>query len=218
MVKIVAYCFLIGCIFVNDAHAGPVKVDYYKGVNGEPSIMKSEAYVQAEPGVVWNAIANINGWNEFMPKTPAAFYVSEDVIPAIQNAGTYNANRLLRIAKKYKVPVPRDEGKVWSGLVFQVINTPFPVANRWFVLRYVNDETHSAKDIYELCWDMVLSNVNTVDGCFKILPDDNPQKSRIYYQERVDLGGKVPEWVVKIGVRHTTPKLFSNLEKYVNRH
>jgi hypothetical protein len=160
MRKILSIFLLSILVWWSAAVDGSVEVKYTKGENDQPSEMNSKSIVSHPFSRVWQAIADINNWN-------------------------------------------------------QVMDTPFSVANRWFLLCYIHDETQANQGRYSQCWKMIDANVDYVDGCFKVQPTSEQKNTRLHFHERVDLGGHVPEWVVKIGIRHATPKVFKNLSEYL---
>ncbi|MBI2082443.1 MAG: hypothetical protein HYT76_02645 [Deltaproteobacteria bacterium] len=190
-----------------------LSIRYIKGSSGKPNEMHAQGTIKASPEKVWDAIVRLNDWSSFMPRMPASFYITDEGISAIQTAGTREANLLKKVSEKYRTEVPRQSGGLWQGAVFQIVSTPFPVKNRWFVLRYTNDETLAGRQIFKQCWEMIAANVDFVRGCFLVQSDEKSGHSLVYYEEIVDLGGHVPNWVTKIGVKSTTPDVFKNLEK-----
>ena len=119
----------------------------------------------------------------------------------------------MKLARPYRVDVPIRRGGRWEGTAFQLLDLPFPAVNRWFLLHYVNDETKFPEHRYRQCWEMIDGNVNSVRGCFHLSPGGTPGETALEYEEISDIGGHVPEWVVQIGVKQTTPDVFRNLER-----
>ncbi|MBI2066403.1 MAG: hypothetical protein HYT77_00115 [Deltaproteobacteria bacterium] len=198
--------------------ASPIKISYQKGDSHRPSKMHAEGIIKGEPEQIWEIIIRINDWSHFMPRMPVSHYVSEEGVVAIQKTRNQNPKFLSKLAAQFKIDrKPHRRGK-WGGIAFQVVNTPFPVANRWFLLRYLNNESKIYERKYEQCWSMIDGNVRSVQGCFRLQPTEKRGETFLYYEEISDLGGHIPEWVVKLGVRMTTPDVFHNLEREATSH
>jgi len=194
------------------AAASPVKVTHDIRSDG-PSQVKAEGVMQASPENVWKQVIRFNDYDQFMPRVLESFFISEDGLPALQNAGTKNANKLRSVAKKYKVSVPRKEGGKWEGLLFMVLDTPFPVENRWYVIRTTQDETKAARHIYKRCWELVAGNIESATGCWAFEPGSTPDETMSRYEDHADPGGKVPQWMTRLGATQTIPEMFQRVEK-----
>jgi len=190
--------------------ASPVKVTHDIRAEG-PSLVRAEAVLQASPEKIWNQVVRFNEYDQFMPHVLESFFISEEGVAALKGAGTKNANKLRSVAKKYKNAVPRREGQKWSGLVFMVLNTPFPVENRWYVIRTTQDETRAAAHVYKRCWDLVTGNIESAKGCWTFEPSGEGTLSR--YEDEADPGGKVPEWDTRMCATQTIPEMFEKIEK-----
>ena len=191
--------------------ASPAKVKYESHKN-RPSQVSVQSILQAPPDAIWKQVVRFNDYNQFMPRVVESFFISEEGVQALKEATTKNANKLSSMAKKYKMAVPRKPGEQWGGLVFMVLNTPFPVENRWYVLRTNQDETRSAQHSYKRCWDLVTGNIESAKGCWSFEPYGDGQETFSFYQDQADPGGKVPEWVTRLGATQTLPQMFHRVE------
>lgn len=194
------------------AWASPVKVTHDIHAEG-PSTVKAEGLLKATPENVWKQVVRFNDYDQFMPHVLESFFISEDGVRALKDAGTKNANKLRPVAKKFKLAVPRREGQKWSGLVFMVLNTPFPVENRWYVIRTTQDETKATMHIYKRCWELVTGNIQSATGCWTFEPGEVAGETASRYEDQADPGGKVPEWVTRMGATQTIPEMFEKIEK-----
>ncbi|HSA59661.1 MAG TPA: SRPBCC family protein [bacterium] len=206
---LLAVLFVMGASAVD---ASPVKVTHDIRSDG-PSQVIAEGVLRASPEKIWSQIIRFNDYATFMPHVLESFFITEKGVEGLKNAGTRNANKLRAVAKKYKVAVPRREGQKWGGLVFMVLNTPFPVENRWYVIRTVQDETKAAEHKYKRCWELVTGNIESAQGCWTFVPGVNPEETVSRYDDQADPGGNVPEWVTRMGATQTIPQMFEKVEK-----
>lgn len=194
------------------ATASPVKVTHDIRSDG-PSQVKAEATLKASPESLWKQVVRFNEYATFMPHVLESFFISEQGVQALRDAGTKNANKLRAVARPYKIDVPRKPGARWEGQVFMVLDTPFPVENRWYVIRTVQDETKAAQHIFERSWNLVVGNIDSAKGHWTFQPGENAGETFSRYEDQADPGGKVPEWVTRMGATQTIPQMFEKVEK-----
>jgi hypothetical protein len=194
------------------AKASPVSVTHDIR-SGALSTVKAEGILKTSPEKVWAQVVRFNEYATFMPHVMESFFISQEGIEALRNAGTKNANKLRGVAKAYKIPVPRKAGGRWEGDVFMVLNTPFPVENRWYVIHSVQDETQSASHQYKRCWELVTGNIDASKGCWTFAPGATAEETSSVYEDQADPGGNVPEWVTRLGATQTIPQMFEKVEK-----
>ncbi len=194
------------------ASASAVKVTHDIRSDG-PSEVTAEGVLQASPEKIWAQVIRFNEYATFMPHVLESFFITEEGVETLKNAGTANANKLRAVARPFKTPVSRKEGGRWEGLAFMVLNTPFPVENRWYVIRTVQDETGAAGHKYKRCWELVTGNIESAKGCWTFVPGANPEETVSRYEDQADPGGNVPEWVTRMGATQTIPQMFEKVEK-----
>ncbi len=195
--------------------ASPVKV-WHEHLKGEPSKVRAEGVIKASPESVWENLIRFNEYSKFMPRVMESFFISREGVEVLKTAKTHNANKLRKVAVKYKLENLRDlrvPGKKWDALVFMVLDTPFPVENRWYVIHAMQDETQAAHHRYRRCWNLVVGNIRSADGCWSIEPAAHPEEALSRYEDSVNPGGSVPEWVTRLGATQTVPQIFRNLER-----
>ena len=192
--------------------AGKLKV-WHEVHKGAPSWVKAEGAFTASPEKVWNSLIRFNDYKTFMPRVQESFAISEEGLEALRQAPTRNANKLRVLAQKYKIEMQRQPGKKWDGFVFMVLDMPFPVENRWYVIHASQDETKSAQHIYQRCWDLVFGNIEAAQGCWTLKPSEDGKETVALYEDSVNPGGKVPQWATRMGATKTVPEIFESLEK-----
>lgn len=203
---------VLGLSLAATAWASPVKV-WHDLQENKPSLVRAEGVIKAPPEAVWNYLIRFNEYANFMPRVSESFFISQAGVEALRQAGTQNANKIKMIAKKYKAEMPRKAGQSWEGLVFMVLNLPFPVENRWYVLKAVQDETRAGEHIYKRCWSLVIGNIDGAKGCWTLEPANGGSETLGRYEDQVDPGGKLPDWAAKMGATQIVPEMFESLEK-----
>ncbi len=212
MKRITFVALAAGLAAATSAWGSPVKVKHDIR-SGAPSEVRAEGVLQASPEQVWAQIIRFNEYAQFMPNVLESFFIREEGVGALRTAGTENANKLRAVARPFKIPAPRKEGGRWEGLLFMVLNTPFPVENRWYVIRTTQDESRAAEHLYKRCWELVTGNIKSSKGCWTFELGPGPGETVSRYEDQADPGGKVPEWVTRAGATKTIPEMFRRIEK-----
>ena len=182
------------------------------------SSQKTEGVIHASPQSVWETLSPAQNWKTFMPHVPESIVLTQkgvDEIQSVSKEKNVNLADLIKIARANASSLNPQEGETWKGHVFLVVDTPFPVADRWFLLTLEANEKKRAESLFDLCWNMVVGNVKTTQGCFYIRPSPsgNPADTYLIRDEVSDVGGHVPKWVVSLGSKVTVPQMFKNIEK-----
>lgn len=175
-----------------------------KGVWG-----KMEGVVEASPKVVWNLYLHVDHWKaDGFPNLIDGRGVSDSA--ASQLKGVKKIDDFYKIlGKDFISPFEHQQrNAIWINYTLQYYDLPWPVVDKWMVLKNTNDETRSAEGIYHSEWVNVGGNVNTSVGRIEMKPyEGNPRRTLLEYQVVGDPGGFVPKFILKWGVKKTMPSV-----------
>lgn len=173
-----------------------------KGVWGE-----MEGVIQAPPKVVWRLFLQANEWNKYrLPQLMDSRAVSEEI--------TQKAVSLKKVEEFYKLlgdqvfdPVKdQKSGTAWTNYSFQYYDLPWPVSNKWMILKNLNDEREGSKSLYVCKWEKVAGNLKILTGEFRLEPfEGDPNKTLMFYRVETDPGSGVPKFLLKWGVKKSLP-------------
>lgn len=173
-----------------------------KGVWG-----KMEGVVEAPPVLVWRIFLAANDWKNYgLPHLTDSRAVPEDL--ALQSQGLKKVDDYYQIIgdQVYDPAQNQRTGTVWNNFTFQYYDLPWPVANRWFVLKNVNNEKEGESGKYLSEWTKVGGNVNTLNGKMTISPfNGDKNRSLVEYYIESDPGSAVPRFLLKWGIKKTMP-------------
>lgn len=177
--------------------------------------IRVEGVLKGSPEKIWNDLVRFNDYSKFMPHVTESFFISETGVQKIREAmkETMNANKIRNVAKPYRIDVVQRKNTSWDGLVFMVLDTPFPVENRWYVIRTTQDESRASENIYKRCWNLVIGNIESAKGCWHLGPSGDGSETSARYEDNVNPGGHVPQWVSRMAAHETMPDVFRTLEK-----
>lgn len=86
----------------------------------------------------------------------------------------------------------------WESYVFQRLNLPWPLADRWNVLKIKNDESNSHQGIYRYEFKMVTGNFKDLKGWWELLPvSGKPGWTEFRGQYESDPGISIPKVLAK---------------------
>ncbi len=168
---------------------------------------KMQGVVQASPEVVWELFIQANDWKRYrIPHLTDSRAVTPDVASAV-SASEHVEDYYKAAGATVVNPVAgRKKGQVWVNHSFQYYNLPWPVANKWMVVKTQNDESRSAEHRFRGEWTKTAGNVRSVDGNIVIEPFDNsPQLTLMTYYATSDPGSAVPKFLLKWGLKKTMP-------------
>lgn len=173
-----------------------------KGVWGE-----MRGVVEAPPKVVWRLFIQANEWKNYkLPQMIDSRAVSEDV--------AQKAEALKKVEEFYALVGERTfdplEKQVnltsWSNHTFQYYDLPWPVSNKWIVMKNENDETQSEKGVYRSTWVKTAGNVRSLSGEFRLEPfEGDPKRTLLFYRVETDPGSGVPKFLLRWGVKKSLP-------------
>src|SRR3989338_10145241 len=126
--------FAIFALFIdNSLEAATIKV-WHEMHDNAPSAVNAEGILKASPNAIWETLIRFNDFAKFMPRVRESFFITQEGVDALKKTKTNHINKIQEIARLYKTDDHRLKGGKWEGFVFMVLNTPFPVTNRWYIL------------------------------------------------------------------------------------
>ena len=180
---------------------------------------KMEGVVQAPPQVVWKLFLQANAWRQYrLPNLKDSRAVSAEV--ANQSKGFKTVEDLYALIgdRIFSEVEGQRIGGVWVNYTFQYYDLPWPVANKWVVLKNNNDETRSAEGVYRSEWVKVGGNVNTLNGTFTLAPFDGDRNlTHLVYNVESAPASHVPKFFIKWGVKKSLPAAMNIIRREARR-
>src|SRR5262249_42195390 len=115
-----------------------------KGVWGE-----MDGVVQAPPKIVWTLFIQANAWKNYrLPELADSRAISDDV--AEKSSGLKKVDEFYKlVGNQVFDPLEGQKlGGVWTNYTFQYYDLPWPVSNKWIVVKNINDESQGGKGVY----------------------------------------------------------------------
>ncbi len=168
---------------------------------------KMAGVIQAPPDVVWRLFIHANDWKQYgIPNMLDSRSVTAEIASAA--AGSDKVEEFYKVmgGRVIDTLTYQKPGGVWTDYTFQHYDLPWPVANRWMVVKNANDETRRGEGIFRCSWVKVAGNVRTIEGSLILKPfSDDRGRTLMEYNVRSDPGSSVPRFLVKWGVKKSMP-------------
>jgi hypothetical protein len=172
--------------------------------------------VDAPPEMVWQVISDVNHFEEFMPRILNSQVVTPEKVQEILQKKPTKAQEVGEILS----PTPPDPalfrvpGQRYVEYNYGHVDLPWPLGDRWYILKMLRDESQAAKHQYIASWSLVIGNLQENRGECRVEPFGE-HKTLLIYRLITDPGGFVPPFLVKRGTYITLPKIITSVRKRV---
>jgi len=153
---------------------------------------------------VWAVLLDHSSFAEYMPRYLVSDMVGQDIADRCRAQGWGRAE-LARAAAVHRLTE-------WPGdtvYVYNVLDMPFPVADRWYLLEMVRDDAS-----HTIQWNMVAGNMKVNYGGWVLEPAD-ADRTLVTYTTCSDPGISLPNFVLDIGLKSALPGVVAGLRKRV---
>ena len=173
--------------------------------------------VEAPPETVWTVLTDINRWSHFgIPGLHESRLIPEeraDELTLFRGKPSYKMRDFVR-QQIPLISLPRKLGGMYEALAFQYYDFPWPVSDRWVLLKVSHNERQRRAGAFKASWVMVKGNVKTVTGYFLVTPfKNNPDRALVSYQIDSDAGISVPRFLLRYGTNRILPKVMQALRR-----
>lgn len=173
----------------------------YSAIRTEFSGTKSNTVVRIwypyPPSKVWPILIDTNGWRETHKGTYAdtrTLDVNQYKLVRTKQPDSLKSFYELIGGEEFSSDHGRVRGGVWMSYVFQRFAFPFPLKDRWVVLKVKNDE--SGRHRYE--YSMAAGNFRTLKGYWELANIlEKPGWTEFRAQYDSDPGIQVPQFLAK---------------------
>lgn len=180
---------------------------------------KMEGVIQAPSRVVWQLFLETNDWKHYgLPTLADSRAVNEAIVEKVGNSRKVSDFYEVMGEQRINPTIGRKSAGIWHSLTFQYYDLPWPVSNKWMIVKNKNDETRSKEGVYSVEWDKVAGNVKTMSGTLKITPfEGDDRRTLLEYNVLADPGTSVPRFLVRWGVKSTMPAVIQAIRRQAER-
>ncbi len=186
---------------------------------GRDVVGRMRGVIDAAPSLVWEIFIEADRWLDYrMPTLIDSRIVPEEV--ARKSADSKSVRDFYKVLGSQVFPVEpiRKKGGEWEHLAFQYYDVPWPVRNRWMILRTRDNETKAKRGNFRAVWSRAAGNINTIEGYFLLTPfEGNRQKTLLEYYVKTDPGAHVPRFMIRWGVELIMPEVIKAIRREATR-
>ncbi len=185
-----------------------------KGVWG-----RMEGVIEAPPELVWRLFILADHWKSYgLPTLADSRVVDQEIVQ--------RSASLKKVKDFYKIlgdrivdPLSqRARGRIWTSTIFQYYDLPWPVANRWVIAEYVNDEREIAKGIIRSRWTKAAGDIRTFSGTITFEPfGGDLHRTLMVYRVESDPGSHVPKFLIRWALRQSMPEAIEAIRRQAAR-
>ena len=163
---------------------------------------QAQATIDAPIERIWEILNDFNRYAEFLPRQVKSWIVSPEVLAEISQESGLSRRQAEYLLGPYRLDSVEGD-TVYS---YNVLDMPFPVSQRWYLLETVRDVEQ-----YSLTWHQVTGNLRATTGSWQLEPLDD--KTLATYTTRSDVGISVPGFLVNLGLNQTLPDVIKALRR-----
>jgi ribosome-associated toxin RatA of RatAB toxin-antitoxin module len=172
--------------------------------------------VAASPEKVWQVVTDANNFQEFLPRMIRSRLVRFEELKRILQEQPSNAFEVEAILNSSPpdLAVFRIPGQKYVGYFYGHLEVPWPLRDRWYIVRVQWDESQAGHHIYTCSWSLLAGNLREYSGEWKVEPFGNNQ-TQLTYRVVADPGGFVPKSLAEEFTYKTLPEVIAGVRRRV---
>lgn len=210
-------CLTLAADFSSRLASGEIII--YSGDVPDSAAKRGEAMgvVEATPAKVWEVVTDANSFQEFLPRLLRSRLVRFEELQRILQERPSSAAAVEALLSS---PPPdlahfRIPGRKYQGYHYGHLEAPWPIRDRWYIVRVHWDESQAARQIYTCSWSLTTGNLREYRGEWKVEPFGEKQ-TRLTYRVVTDPGGFVPKFVIEDFTTKTLPQIIAGVRRRVS--
>src|SRR3990167_924468 len=167
------------------------------------------AWMPHEAKILWPIMIDTNNWKNISKDYNDSRALDEGMAKLLENKQPQDIKELYKLICDKKIT--SDHGRLtdgkWTSYALQRFAFPFPLKDRWTVIKIKNDESSSSKSYYRYDYKMIVSNFKKLEGYWELTPIPNKPgwtEWRVYYES--DPGINIPHFLAKSIYRSSLKK------------
>jgi hypothetical protein len=161
--------------------------------------------VDAPVDATWEALNDFNHYATFMPRVRVAHLVDAAAWTQVAARAPWERGALEALLVHHPLDRPQDE----RFFFYNVLDAPFPVRDRWYLLEMRRDLS-----AHTLRWTLVAGNLKATQGGWTLRPwPADPRRTLAEYTSYSDTGLPLPAFVLRAGLTQTLPDVIRGLRR-----
>ncbi len=166
---------------------------------------RSQGVVRAPIERVWTVLNESNEFENYMPNFLASWLISRSVQPEVVCRSDWQRGELERLLAGQRLAD-------WLGdtvLFYNVLDMPFPVSDRWYLLEMWRDHVS-----HTIGWNQLVGNLKMNRGSWELSPWAVDQTLATYTTVSIP-GISLPRFFLDIGLNQSLPGVIRGLRNRV---
>ena len=180
---------------------------------------KMQVVIEAPPEQVWELYTQNNNWKLYkIPTLVDSRALNESFVNELKNSKVKKVRRFYSLlADRFHDPyATRHRGGKWESFAFQYYDLPWPVDNKWLVLKQIHDESKTSSSVFASESFGVGGNIKSFYSSAVFKPfENNPNRTLMDYKVTVDTGYPVPKFLLAWGTEQTLPRVMKAIRRYL---
>ena len=120
---------------------------------------RAAGIIRAPIDRVWKTISDYNNMYKFMPNLPVTFIVDEEVLNEMNTKHEWDRREFEDMLDKYRLHKLKSD----TVYFYNVLAMPFPIADRWYLLKMIR-----TPEAHTVTWWLLIGNMKINDGSWKL--------------------------------------------------
>lgn len=177
---------------------GWVKVSFKKGKTGAAAVFRF--WIPFKARDVWPVLIDTNAWKDNYGDYTDSRALDRNQYQMVEQRKPGQIKAFYELVGEQVFPseLGRQVGGTWTSYVFQRFNLPWPLADRWLVMKVKNDETRAASGYYRYDYKFTAGNFKELKGYWELVPiPGKPGWTEFRGQYESDPGIEVPHFLTR---------------------
>jgi hypothetical protein len=172
--------------------------------------------VSASPEKVWQVVIDANNFQFFLPRMLRSRLVRQEELNRILQTRPSSAAAVeaILISSPPEMAQFRVPGQKYQGYFYGHVKVPWPLGNRWYIVKTQWDESQAARHIYTCSWSFLVGNLKENRGEWKVEPFGD-RKTLLTYWVVIDPGGIAPKFLVEKFTARNLPQIIIGVRNRV---
>lgn len=182
----------------------PVWVDVEFPEGSTASITEFRVWYEYPANQIFPVLIDTNGLPKLHKAYKDARTLTQELFDKIVKANPTEETEALKILGDSRTPSDfhRKKGEKWTDYVYQNFNFPWPLSDRWTILKVEIDETQAALGKYRFQYTLMAGNFKRLEGWWELIPiADKPGWTEWRGRYESDVGVALPKFVTKKGAK-----------------
>jgi carbon monoxide dehydrogenase subunit G len=207
----------LGADYSSRLAAGQI-ITHVSQVPGSAAARRGEVIgvVDASPEKVWQVVIDANNFEKFLPRMIRSKLVRSDELKTILQVRPKKASEAEALLGLSPPDIAhfRTPGGKYTGYFYGHVEVPWPVGNRWYIVKVQWDETQAARHIYTCSWSFIIGSLRENKGEWKVEPFGE-NRTLLTYQVVTDPGAFAPKFLVDNFTNKTLPQVITGVRRRV---